>query len=97
MATDYDAPRRSSEDEGSEDDGLRHVRSATAQGPSKQTEDEANLNEDLELPGADLSAESLTVHVVPAQADEFTCQRCFLLAHTSQRSSSGVDICRDCA
>ena len=97
MATDYDAPRRSSEDDGAEDDELRHVRTATAQGPSKHTEDEANLNEDLELPGADLSAESLTVHVLPAQPDEFTCGRCFLLRHTSQRSGPDSTVCLDCS
>ena len=43
--------------------------------------DEAELAESLELPGADLSDESLTVRVLPRQSDEFTCSKCFLVQH----------------
>ncbi len=48
-------------------------------------------------PGADLSALSLEVQVLPKQHDEFTCLRCFLVTHRSQESKPGVPICRDCA
>jgi len=51
----------------------------------------------LELPGADLSGMSLEVQVLPKQHDEFTCMRCYLVAHRSQESKPGVNICRDCA
>ena len=40
--------------------------------------DEAEQVEGFELPGADLSGEELSVRVLPRQADEFTCSRCFL-------------------
>lgn len=33
---------------------------------------------------------------VPRQPDEFTCRRCFLVAHVSRRTRPGVDVCRDC-
>ena len=35
--------------------------------------------------------------MLPKQADEFTCLRCHLAAHRSQRSKPGVSVCRDCA
>ena len=61
--------------------------------------DEAELNENLELPGADLSGEELTVRAVPQQADEFTCSSCFLVHHRSRLAGerNGQPICRDCA
>ena len=50
-----------------------------------------------ELPGADLSHETLSVEVTPRQADEFTCTGCFLVQHESRRSAPAADLCRDCA
>ena len=98
MATDYDAPRRSAEDEPDDSiEALKSERAASSSSASPVDLDEADLAEGLELPGADLSNEELTVRVVPKQADEFTCTRCFLVAHASQRQSPGVDVCRDCA
>ena len=43
--------------------------------------------ESLELPGADLSSEDLTMPVVPQGADKFTCTCCFLLQHRSRLAS----------
>ena len=61
--------------------------------------DEAELAENLELPGADLSSENLTVTVVPKKSDEFTCMSCFLVHHRSQLDHEGKSgpICKDCA
>jgi hypothetical protein len=61
--------------------------------------DETELAESLELPGADLSNEELAVQVLPRQADEFTCSKCFLVHHRSQlaQERDGLPICRDCA
>ena len=64
--------------------------------------DEAELNETLELPDADLSSlsgEDLRMPVVPQQDDEFTCSVCFLVQHRSRlaRTSRTKPICRDCA
>ena len=83
--TDYDAPRRSTVD--LEEDSLA------------LDVDEAEAAEGFELPGADLSGEELTVSVIPMQADEFRCSRCFLVHHKSQRAggSAGPDVCRECA
>jgi len=35
--------------------------------------------------------------VVPRQADEFTCSRCFLVRHRSQLADEKKGICRECA
>ena len=99
MATDYDAPRRSEVDELGED-SLEELKARRAEAQSGSIDvDEAELNENLELPGADLSGEELTVRVVPKQEDEFTCSSCFLVHHRSQLASDkgGRLICRECA
>lgn len=97
MATDYDAPRRGSGDvaQGSVvelDSPLGVNKSATAD------VDEVDEVEGFELPGADLSGEQLLVRVVPQQADEFTCTRCFLVQHRHLRASAPgtPPLCRDC-
>ena len=74
--------------------GLRH--------PQKDRQidvDEAEAAETLELPGADLSGEELTVRVVPKQVDEFTCSRCFLVHHITQLSKGegAKAICKECS
>ena len=53
---------------------------------------------DFDLPGADLSGEELTVRVIPKQADEFTCSRCFLVQHRNRMAlqTDKQQICSDC-
>lgn len=99
MATDYDAPRKTDEELAAESlETLQATAAASAKSNSAVDVDEAELNETLELPGADLSDQALEVHVVPIQADEFTCSRCFLVHHHSQRAlDHGEVICLDCA
>jgi hypothetical protein len=101
MATDYDAPRANTlEDDTDSLSELKAQRDDTQSGTIDV--DEGDLDAILELPGADLSAlsaEELTVRVLPQQADEFTCSKCFLLHHRSQLAShrDGRPVCRDCA
>ena len=98
MATDYDAPRKT--DDELAEDSLEELKAQRAtQAASSVDVDEVELAENLELPGADLSDESLTVRVIPRQADEFTCSTCFLVQHRSQlaREKDGQPICKDCA
>ena len=98
MATDYDSPRKT-DDEMSED-SLEELKARRQDKSAGAVDvDEADLAESLELPGADLSNEELSVRVLPRQADEFTCSRCFLVHHRSQLASEqgGQPICRDCA
>ena len=102
MATDYDAPRRGEAEELSED-SLEELKARRAEAQSGTIDmDETELNESLELPGADLSGlsgEELTVRVLPKQDDEFTCSVCFLVHHRSRlaRRRSGQRVCRDCS
>jgi hypothetical protein len=97
MATDYDSPRV---DEDLGEDSLEELKARRAEAQSGSVDvDEEDLAESLELPGADLSGEELTVRVLPRQADEFTCSRCFLVHHRSQLASEskGQMVCRECA
>jgi hypothetical protein len=98
MATDYDASRKT-EDEQKEDslEARRLTSGEQDKTSGKVDEDETELAESYELPGADLSHETLSVEVTPKQADEFTCTSCFLVQHEVRRASPGVDLCRDCA
>ena len=97
MATDYASPRV---DEDLGEDSLEELKARRAEAQSGSVDvDEEDLAESLELPGADLSGEELTVRVLPRQADEFTCSRCFLVHHRSQLASEskGQMVCRECA
>ena len=99
MATDYDAPRKTDDDDLNED-SLEELKSRRVdKGASSVDVDETEQAEGFELPGADLSGEELSVRVIPKQADEFTCSRCFLVHHRSQLAveSRGAAVCRDCA
>lgn len=98
MATDYDAPRKT--DEELAEESLEDLKARRAEKSSLALDiDEAELAESLELPGADLSAERLTVEVLPRQADEFTCSKCFLVHHRSQldHESALGPVCNECA
>ncbi|MBV7363751.1 DUF4193 domain-containing protein [Actinomycetaceae bacterium TAE3-ERU4] len=98
MATDYDAPRKNDEEESA--DSIEELKSRRNDvGSNSVDEDEAEAAEGFELPGADLSREELSVEVIPAQDDEFTCTECFLVHHRSQLAEvrDGQPVCSECA
>ncbi len=98
MATDYDAPRKTEEEQSEE--SIEELKARRHEKDSGKVDlDEAEAAESFELPGADLSHEELAVQVIPRQSDEFTCTSCFLVHHRSQLASEKGDelICRDCA
>ncbi|MGI9198917.1 MAG: DUF4193 domain-containing protein [Candidatus Nanopelagicaceae bacterium] len=98
MATDYDTPRKT--DEELHEESLEELKAKRAEVQSGKIDiDEEEEAENLELPGADLSGEELSVRVVPKQEDEFTCSRCFLVSHISNLSKgTGANaICKECA
>jgi hypothetical protein len=98
MATDYDASRKSEDEQKEESLEARRLTSGDQDKTSgKVDEDETDLADSFELPGADLSHENLTVEVTPRQADEFVCSSCFLVQHVSRRETPAADLCRDCA
>ncbi len=98
MADDFDAPRRSDDADPGED-SLEQLKAQQAEARSVLDADETDLAEALELPGADLSDEELTIRVVPKQANEFTCSSCFLVHHRSQLAPHGTHqpVCTECA
>jgi len=98
MATDYDTPRKTDDDLG--EDSIEELKARRVDKSASTVDvDEAELAENLELPGADLSNEELSVRVLPRQADEFTCSRCFLVHHRSQlaKEVGGLPVCSECA
>jgi hypothetical protein len=98
MATDYDSPRKVDDELG--EDSIEELKARRADRQTGTIDaDDAELAESYELPGADLSNEELTLRVLPRQADEFTCSRCFLVHHRSQlaREDGKQMICRECA
>jgi len=98
MATDYDAPRRDEVELG--EDSLEELKARRVDAQSGSVDvDEAEIAENFELPGGDLADVELSVKVLPMQADEFRCSRCFLVHHRSQLAveRNGEMICRECA
>ena len=97
MPVDYDVRHGDSDQDVR---GLEELKAASATRTAQQPEvepDDAEVAETFELPGADLSGESLSVRVDPKQADEFTCTGCFLVRHHAQLAVSDPMLCRDCA
>ena len=65
MATDYDAPRKTDEDDA--EDSIEELKSRRVDKSASSVDvDEAEQAEGFELPGADLSGEELSVRVLPA-------------------------------
>jgi hypothetical protein len=93
VATDYDAPRKT--DEELAEDSLEELKAQRAEATNPQVEVDENDVSD----SADLSDESLTVRVLPKQADEFTCSKCFLVMHRSRiaKETKGKATCIECA
>ena len=86
MATDYDAPRKTDDD--LSEDSLEELKARRVDKAASTVDvDEAENAEGFELPGADLSGEELSVTVIPRQADEFMCSRCFLVRHRQDRDA----------
>lgn len=98
MATDYDAPRKT--DDEINEESIEELKARRVDKSSSAVDvDETEQAEGYELPGADLSNEELSVRVIPRQADEFTCTRCFLVKHRSQLSTqaSAQPVCLECS
>ena len=98
MATDYDAPRKN--DDEPEADSIEELTARQKDHSSDAIEEDENeVAEGFELPGADLSNVELSISVVPAQDDEFTCSHCFLVHHRSQLAyeENGLPVCSECA
>lgn len=96
MATDYDTPRTTETDD-QQEQSLEALKARRAEAAADLGDDADPFEAELDLPGADLSAEELTVRVLPRQADEFTCTSCYLVHHRSQLADERRVVCSDCA
>lgn len=99
MATDYDAPRRRTDDD-IETDSLEGLKAAEKAEAAVDDTDDGEIVEPFDVPMADLSGEELSGTVTPRQNDEFTCSECFLVQHRSRIAETVSEtefICQDCA
>ncbi|WP_117209534.1 DUF4193 family protein [Allorhizocola rhizosphaerae] len=90
---DYDVPR-TMPDGVLVPDSLEDLQARGLGTPAPSDVDDGTADEVFEVPDVILD-EELTVPVVPMQADEFRCERCFLVCHASRRAGPGI--CSDCA
>ncbi len=93
MATDYDTPRTTVTDD---DQSFETLKARRAEAAADLGDDTDPLEAGFDLPGADLSGEELTLRVLPAQVDEFTCTSCYLVQHRSQLADQGRGVCLEC-
>lgn len=96
MATDYDAPRKGDDD----NDSIEALKERVPDRRSSAVDVDDGDDADFELSANDLVDEEIETVVIPPQADEFTCMKCFLIRHRSQLSPDskpGFPICIDCA
>jgi Domain of unknown function (DUF4193) len=101
---DYDV-RRQNRTQESDDDSVQVIEAVRGDIHSEvidvDEDDDTVSDEVVGLLVADLSSRSAadpTVRVVPLQAGEFTCTRCFLIYSRSRLACSehGQPVCRDC-
>jgi hypothetical protein len=99
---DYDATRQN-ETQDTDDDSVQMIKALHGDVHSEAIDaDDAAPYEAMQLLVAELSnlqpGQEPTVPVVPMQADEFTCGRCFLIHPQSRlgRNEHGQPVCRDC-
>lgn len=70
-----------------------------AAGAQTEADDQPDTAEPIDLPGNEITDDTLSTRVMPEKNDEFTCTRCYLVHHHSQRApdSGGDAVCLDCA
>jgi hypothetical protein len=97
MATDYDAPRKTDDDDTQSIEALKERVPEKLSG-SVDLEDADNLG-DFGVGGHDLTDLELNIVVLPPQEHEFTCIECFLVKHRSQlaKESKLGPVCSECA
>lgn len=97
MATDYDVPHHSGEDD-LETDSLEGLKAAES--GNFDVDDDGDLVESYDLPSVDLGGEDINITVIPRREDEFTCGSCFLVQRRNRIDhveDDGTPICKDCA
>lgn len=83
---------------GGAEDSVEELRARhAATGAASFDIDETELAEGYDHFGAELVDDELIVPVIPMRADEFRCDRCFLVCHNSQRHGPDRNLCRECA
>jgi hypothetical protein len=98
LSTDYDDVRADvAESRNAPLEALKAANAPDARSVVTELE-ETDTAEGVDLPGADLSGEELTVTVIPQKKDEFICASCFLVRHRSRiaKEKDGLAYCNEC-
>jgi hypothetical protein len=74
------------------EDGVAKREAATEEAAADDEDDEP-----VPAVAREERSEPLAVKVVPVQANEFICKRCFLVKNRSQLKDKKKGLCRDCA
>ena len=93
MATDYDAPRNTTD----ETESIEVIKESAVAAPRVSDVDMDESDALAGFAGAETIAEDLDVVVLPPQVDEFTCTQCFIVKHHSQLADAKKQICIECA
>lgn len=96
MAADYDIPRKTDDDPGN--NGIEELKTRRTETAGFLDDLDEGDHGPIELPGAELSDEELSVKVLLRQPDEFTCTSCYLVVHRSRlaRHTRNESVCQDC-
>ena len=78
------------------DDSIDELRTRTKPRRPTLLEDDNDTINDDGFTDYEIVEERLTIDVVPQQADEFTCDTCFLVLHRTRISTSRQRTCIDC-
>jgi hypothetical protein len=98
MARDFDARRNAdAEEDELQEQSLETLKAQRAGAVAYLGDDVDALEVELDPPDVDVRDEDMSLRVLPRQADEFTCTRCFLVHHRSQLADAGRAVCSDCA
>jgi hypothetical protein len=80
---------------------VESIQDLLAKQETREVEEEAAAEEEEETSIAtttrDERLEPLDARVVPMQATEFMCKKCYLVKHRSQLADKRKMLCRDCA
>jgi hypothetical protein len=87
-----DAPSTSAQGDGEDVESIQDLLVKQEAGEEEEADESV-----LTLTRDDLRDESMAVKVVPPQANEFTCRKCYLVKHRSQLKDKNRMLCRDCA
>jgi len=79
------------------DDSIDELQTRTTPRRPTLLEDDIDTGNDDGFTEFEIVEERMTIDIVPQQADEFTCDTCFLVLHRTRIATNSQRTCIDCA